>query len=164
MACRIPVSRKTGCSRVSVCAEECRASDCIPGSTPFGAGSAFWVGRAGRLANDKFGANRHYIGESRLSTNPLQQDARRHFAHLSKRLANCCQTWNMEGRTLNIIEANHRNIGWNLQAMVPASTDSSDCRDVVVADNRSEFDAALNQFVRGLESQLRRRNSKLKLH
>ena len=69
----------------------------------------------------------------------------------------------MEGSTLNIIEANHRNIGWNLQTMVAASADSSDRRDVVVADNRSEFGAALNQFVRRLESELRRRDSKLKL-
>src|ERR1700733_11821132 len=164
MACRIPVSRKTGWSRVSVRAEECRESACIPDSTSFGAGNAFWIGRASGLANNKFGANRHNIRERRLSANPLEQNARCHFSHLSERLANCCQAWIMEGSTLNIIEANNRNIGGHLQTMVTASADSPDRRNIVVANNRSEFSAALNQFVRGLKSQLRRGNSKLKLH
>ena len=108
--------------------------------------------------------NGNEVREGGLPANALQQDARGGGAHLIERLANRGEARIVKRSALDVVEANDRDIGRNVQSMVHESANRTDGGDVVVAEERREIGSALDEFVGWLEAEFWSGDAKLKLH
>src|SRR6266568_5219181 len=99
--------------------------------------------------------DRYKIGKGGLTSDPLQQNPRRHRTHFMQWLANCSQTGIVERCALNVVEADDGNVLRNSQALIHKSTNCTYGRDVVVTDQRCKVDPASQQFIRRRKTKLR---------
>ena len=91
--------------------------------------------------------DRDFVRKDSLSANSLQQNARRDHSHLVQRLTNRGEARIMKCRSLNVIEAHHRNISGDLQAGVLKRPDGPDCRDIVIRKQSRERPLAGEQLL-----------------
>src|SRR4051812_8320196 len=108
--------------------------------------------------------NRNKIRERCLSADPLKQDLRGSHAHLVKRLTDGCEARVMKGGTLDVVESDDRNIVRDLQPMIHQCLYGADRSNIVVADERGEIAAALDQFICRLVSKFWGGDPELKLN
>ena len=104
------------------------------------------------------------IGEGGLAANPLQQDARGGGAHLMKgwRIVVRLGLWKA-ALWMSSKPTMETSVG-TCKPVVHERANRTDGCDVVVADERGEIAATLDQLVGRLKTEFRRGDAQLKLH